>query len=68
MMTTSTAKPIIAVPMEKSFSVRIGSALASLLPRIFLKPDVSAPMIVGMVLSRAITPAAATAPAPIGRM
>ena len=58
-----------AVPMEKSSSVRRGSAAAASLPlRMSLKPELSALKMVGSVLRSVISPAAATAPAPMGRM
>ena len=57
----------MAVVIEKSFSVRTGLAAAAAPPRMCLKPEPSALTMVGSVLMSVISPAAATAPAPMGR-
>ena len=61
-------EPTTTTPMERSFSVRMGLALAAVPGRRFLKPEPRALKMVGRVLSRVMRPAAATAPAPMGRM
>ena len=57
-------------PWIRSSSVRMRFGLLRRCQpgRMFLKPAVSALTMVGMVLSRVMRPAAATAPAPMGRM
>ena len=64
----SRTEPTIAVPMEKSRSVRMGLAVEAAPPRMFFRPELSALTMVGSVLMRVMSPAAATAPAPMGRM
>ena len=55
--------------IEISSSIRLAAAPDSpLCERISLNPDRSAEIIVGIVRIKVINPAAATAPAPIGRM
>ena len=66
--TMSRTEPTMAVPMEKSRSVRRGLDVEAEPPRMFLKPELSALTMVGSVLMRVMRPAAATAPAPIGRI
>ena len=67
MITTNATDPPITTLIGKSSSVRNTAVLAAP-PRIFLIPELSAPTMVGIVFSSVINPAAATAPAPIGRM
>ena len=68
-MAIITIEPRITVRMGISRSVR--NAAAELPPpcvRASFNPERSAETIVGMVRSSVMSPAAATAPAPIGRM
>ena len=66
MITTSSADPPITTLMGRSSSVRTAAAFAPLPFRFFI-PERSALTIVGIVFSSVISPAAATAPAPMGR-
>jgi hypothetical protein len=61
-------EPNTTTPIDKSSSVRSGFFRSAAPGRIVLKPAISAFAIVGTVFSSVINPAAATAPAPIGRM
>ena len=68
MQTTMSTEPMRTTFMDRSFSVRMGWERSTAPGRMVLMPSVSALQIVGRVLSSVISPAAATAPAPIGLM
>ena len=64
----STTEPTSTTRIEMSRSVRATPESASCFARTSFNPAVSAAQIVGRVLISVISPEAATAPAPIGRM
>src|SRR4051812_3634401 len=64
----TTATPPIATFMLKSLSVRFSEAVSAVLLEKSFMPARNAATIVGIVFSSVINPAAATAPAPIGRI
>ena len=63
-----TMEPTITTRIERSRSVRRATGRSACLARISFIPAPSAAKIVGIVLISVISPDAATAPAPIGRM
>src|SRR6185437_6814026 len=70
-ITITASDPSTTIFIEKSRSMRLTAVSSALTARLFRKsfnPSRSAATIVGSVLTSVITPAAATAPAPIGRM
>ena len=63
---TSSTLPPSTTLIGRSRSVRLADAMVAFLPKVFT-PALSAPRMVGMVLSKVMRPEAATAPAPMGR-
>ena len=61
-------EPPITTRIERSRSVRLAAGIDSCFARTSFSPALSAETIVGIVLISVISPDAATAPAPIGRM
>ena len=63
-----TIEPPITTRIERSRSVRLATGIAACFARTSFSPALRAETIVGIVLISVISPDAATAPAPIGRI